>query len=78
MTFNPIYTGGGGGGAEFASLRFFPNNSKTPLDNEMTFCHFNFTPLIRISHTLTMLIVLKCFHENLLFLVCHIIFLDGK
>ena len=54
------------------------DNSKPPQDNEMKFYHFNFMPLRHILYTLTMLIVLRCCHGNLLFPMCHIIFWDGK
>ena len=59
-------------------LGFFLDNSNTLQDNEMKIFHFNLTPLRPISHILTMLIVLRCCHGNLLFQVCHIIFWDGK
>ena len=42
-------------------------NSKTPPDNEIKFCHFNFSPLRHILHTLTMLIVLMCCHGSFCF-----------
>ena len=54
-----------GGGGDFAP-EVFLNNSKTPQDNEMTFCHF--------FHTSAMSIALKCCHGSLLFPVCYIIF----
>ena len=55
--------GEGEGGAESVPLLgFFPNNSKTPQNNEMKFCHFKFTPLGHVLHTLTIPIVLRCCH----------------
>ena len=58
--------------------RVFLNNSKTPQDKEMTFCDFNYTRLRQISHTLTMLTVLRCCYDNLSFPVCHIIYWGWK
>ena len=69
---NPIYNWGSG--MDCAPLGVFPKY----LQNKMKFCHFNFTPLRHILHTLTMLIVLRCWHGNLLFPVCHITSSYGK
>ena len=59
-------------------MRTILNNSKMPKDKEMKFSHFNVTLLKVILHTLTIVIVLNCCHENLLFLVYHIIFGVGN
>ena len=69
---NPIWTGGGG--AESAPLRFFLHNSKTPGDIEMKLFDFNFTPLMDILRILSITIVVRCCHSNLLFPVCHVNF----
>ena len=70
---NPIHAGGGG--AESAPLRFFLYNPKTSLDIEKKLSDFNCTPLTVILHTLSITIVIRCCHSNLLFSVCHVIFL---
>ena len=44
---------------------FFLNKPKTLQDNEMTFYHYNFTPLRHILHSLTMLNVLRCCHGKM-------------
>ena len=69
---NPIWTGGGG--AESAPLRFFLHISKTPGDIEKKLSDFNFTPLLDILRILSITIVVRCCHSNLLFPVCHVIF----
>ena len=66
---NPIHAGGG---AE--SLRFFLHNSKTPWDLEKKLPDFDFTPLMVILHILSITILIRCCHSNLLFTVCHVIF----
>ena len=63
----------GGGGAE-SPLRFFLHNSKTPGDIEKKLSDFNFTPLMDILRILSITIVVRCCHSNLLFPVCHVIF----
>ena len=67
-------SGPGGGGAESAPLRFFLHNSKTTGDIEKKLSDFNFTPLMDILRILSMTIVVRCCHSNLLFKVCHVIF----
>ena len=69
---NPIWTGGGGRNPP--PLRFFLHNSKTPGDIEKKLSDFNFTPLMDILSILSIAIVVRCCHSNLLFLVCHVIF----
>ena len=64
----------GPGGAESAPLRFFLHNSKTPADIEKKLSDFNFTPLMDILRILSITIVVRCCHSNLLFPVCHVIF----
>ena len=64
----------GGGRADSAPLRFFLHNSKTPGDIEKKLSHFNFTPLTDILRILSITIVVRCYHSNLLFPVCHLIF----
>ena len=76
-SFNPIWTEGGGG-AESAPLRFFLHNSKTPGDIEKKLSDFNFTPLMDILRILSITIVVRCCHSNLLFPVCQVIFLVEK
>ena len=68
--FNPIWTGG----IRPPPLRFFLHNSKTPGDIEKKLSDFNFTPLMDILHILSITIVVRCRHSNLLFPVCHVIF----
>ena len=65
---------GPGGEAESAPLRFFSHNSKTPGDIEKKLSDFNFTPLTDILRILSITIVVRCCHSNLLFPVCHAIF----
>ena len=65
---------GPGGGAESAPLRFFLHNSKTPGDIEKKLSDFNFTPLMDILRILSITIVVRCCHSNLLFPVCQVIF----
>ena len=68
---NPIHAGG----VESAPpLRFFLHNSKTPGDTKKKLSDFNFTPLTVILRILSITIVVRCCHSNLLFPVCHIIF----
>ena len=67
QNLSPIWTGGG-------FLRFFLHNSKTPGDIEKKLSDFNFTPLTDILHILSITIVVRCCHSNLLFPVCHVIF----
>ena len=69
--FNPIWTGGGG---ESAPLTFFLHNSKTPGDIEKKLSDFNFTPLMDILRILSITIVVRFCHSNLVFPVCHVIF----
>ena len=54
--------------------RFFLLNSKTPGDIEKKLSDFNFTPLMDILRLLSITIVVRCCHSNLLFPVCHVIF----
>ena len=68
---NPIWTGGGGG---IRPQRFFLYNSKTPGDIEKKLSDFNFTPLMDILRILSITIVVRCCHSNLLFPMCHVIF----
>ena len=68
---NPIH---GGGGGRICPLRFFLHNSKMPGDIENKLSDFNFTLLMVILHILSITIVVRCCHNNLLFAVCHIIF----
>ena len=70
---NPVHAGGGGG-AESAPLRFFLHNSKTPGDIRKKLSNFNFIPLTVILHILSITIVVRCCHSNLLFPACHVIF----
>ena len=64
QTVNPIHAGGGGGGG-----------SKTQGDIEKKLLsEFTFTPLTVILRILSITIVVRCCHSNLLFPVCHIIF----
>ena len=67
-------SGPGGEGVESAPLRFFLHNSKTPGDIEKKLSDFNFTPLMDILRILSITIVVRCCHSNLLFPVCHVIF----
>ena len=62
------------GGRNPPPLRFFLHNSKTPGDIEKKLSDFNFTPLMDILHILSITIVVRCCHSNLLFPVCHVIF----
>ena len=55
---NPIWTGGGGGWGNI----------------EKKLSDFNFTPLMDILRILSITIVVRCCHNNLLFPVCHVIF----
>ena len=73
MVVNPIH--GGGKGVESAPLRFSLHNSKTPGDIKKKLFDFNFTLLLVILHILSTTIVIRCCQSNLLFPVCHIIFL---
>ena len=69
-----IHAGVEGGGAESApSPQGFLHNSKTPGDIKKKLSDFNFTPLTVISRILSMSIVVRCCHSNLLFPVCHVI-----
>ena len=63
-----------GGGRRNSPLRFFLHNSKTPWDIGKKISDLNFTPLTVILHILSITIVIRCCHSNLLFSVCHIIF----
>ena len=63
-----------GGAAESAPLRFFLHNSKTPGDIKKKLSDFNFTPLTGILRILSITIVVRCCHSNLLFPVCHVNF----
>ena len=69
---NPIHAGGGGRNPP--PLRFFLHNSKTPGDIKKKLSDFNFTHLTVILRILSITIVVRCCHGNLLFPVCHIIF----
>ena len=71
--FNPIWTGEGGG-SESVPLRFFFHNSETPGDIEKKPPDFNFTALMDILRILSITIVVRCCHSNLLLPVCHVIF----
>ena len=64
---NPIHAGGR---ADSVPLRFFLQNSKT----EKKLSDFNFTLLTDILRILSITIVARCCHSNLLFPVCHVIF----
>ena len=59
-------------------LRFFLHNSKTPEDIKKKLSDFNFTPLTVILGILSITIVVRLCHSNLLFPVCHISFLVEK
>ena len=67
-------SGPGGGGAESAPPKVFLHNSKTPGDIEKKLSDFNFTPLMDILRILSITIVVRCCHSNLLFPVCQVIF----
>ena len=54
--------------------KVFLHNSKTPRDIEKKFSDFNFTLLTDILRILSITIVVRCCHSNLLFPVCHVIF----
>ena len=60
-------SGGGGGGG---ILRFSSITAK----RQEIISDFNFTPLTVILRILSIAIVVRCCHRNLLFPVCHIIF----
>ena len=64
----------GPGGRDPSPLRFFLHNSKTTGDIKKKLSDFNFTPLMDILRILSVTIVVRCCHSNLLFLVCHVIF----
>ena len=64
----------GWGGGGIRHLRFFFHNSKTPGDIKKKLSDFNFTPLTVILRILSITIVVRCSHSNVLFPVCHIIF----
>ena len=69
---NPIHARGG---RNPPLPRFFCYNSKTPEILKRNFLtYFNFTPLTVILSILSITIVVRCCHGNLLFPVCHIIF----
>ena len=65
---------GGGGGIPPPPLKFFLHNSKTPGHIKKKLSEFNFTPLTDILRILSIIIVVRCCHSNLLFSVCHVIF----
>ena len=67
-----IKAGGGGGD------RFFLHNSKTPWDIEKKLSDFDFKPLTFILHILSLTILIRGCHSNLLFTVCHVIFAIEK
>ena len=71
---NPIQAGG----AESAPPRFFLHNSETPRDIEKKLSDFDFTPLTVILHILSITILIRGCHSNLLFTVCHVIFAIEK
>ena len=60
----------GEGGIRPPPLRFLLLNSKTPGDIEKYLSDFNFTPLTDILRILSITIVIRCCHSNLLFPVC--------
>ena len=72
--FSLTLSGPGGGGRNPPPLRFFLHNCKTPVDIEKKLSDFNFTPLLDILRILSITIVVRCCHSNLLFPVCHVIF----
>ena len=47
--------------------KVFLHNSKTPGDIEKKYSDFNFTPLMDILRILSITIVVRCCHSNLLF-----------
>ena len=55
-------------------LSFFLHNSKTPGDIEEKLSDFDFTPLMDILRILSITIVVRCCHSNVLFPVCQVIF----
>ena len=59
-------------------LEFFRHYSKTPQDIEKKLSDFDSTPSRVILHILSITIVIRCSHGNLLFSICHIIFWDEK
>ena len=67
-SINPIHAG------EAESPKVFLHNSKTPGDIKKKLSYINFTPLTVILRILSITIVVRCCHRNLLFPVCHIIF----
>ena len=58
----------GGGGANSPPPKVSPHNFKTPGDIEKKRPDFNVTPLTVIIHILSISIVVRCCHSNLLFL----------
>ena len=74
LIINPVLTGGSG----WLNLlpKVFRPYLQTPQDFEKKLYDFNFTPLTAILHVLSITIVIRCCHDNLLF--CHIILWDEK
>ena len=66
------------GGTESAPLRFFLRNTKTPWDIEKKLSDFDFTSWTVIFHILSITILFRGCHSNLLFTVCHVIFATEK
>ena len=64
----------GGGRITPPPLRFFRRNSKKSWDIEKKLSDFDFTPLKVIIHILSITMLIRCCHSNLLFTVCHVIF----
>ena len=62
------------GGGGIRPLRFFLHNSKMQGDIRKKLSDFNFTSLTVILRILSITIVVRCYHSDLLFPVCHIIF----
>ena len=76
-SFNSIWYGeggSGGGGGGIRPPKVFLHNSKTPGDIEKQLSDFNFTPLTDILRILSITIVVRCCHSNLLFPVFHVTF----
>ena len=71
-------SGRGGRNPPPPPLRFFLHNSKMPGEIEKKLSDFNFTPLMDILRILSITSVVRCCHSNLLFPVCHVIFLGWK
>ena len=72
ISINLIPAGGGGG--ENPPPKVFFHDSKTPWDIENKLSDFDFTPLTVILRILSITILIRCCHSNLLFTVCQVIF----